>query len=709
MVARILGIGLVLVVLGSGCQHDARPPLLSSDPRSVATGFPAGPRASAEDRPVRLPPALPASMVCPSEPGAVWDLALQDALAIALQNSEVVRTLDGGEVSVSTVTGFDPEIARQQALAALAAFDVSVGTNFFWNRINQPTGSFYGPGIPEDSRYDQGALDAYMTKSWVTGTQTRVAYNPPTGYLFYPEGTFGLNPSHVANLEFSVNQPLLRGFGIETNRAPITIAQIKTDQTAWEFKRTVMAFVRSVEEAYWDLHAAQVTFQTVSQEIPLIEEVVRVEEANLQMQRTVPADVAKARSQLHGFRQRQIEARTSVQQRELRLRNLLNLPPGDSHPLRPITPPARAPLVFDPAVALSTALNNRPDLLRQRLGLRIRELQLVVARNGFLPQMDATALYRLNGIGENLGDALQQMGANHYNDWQFGLTFSMPLGRNAARANVRTAELLLEKDRVLLDQAVHEVSHQLCDLILGADSLRAQYAEAEARVQETNRWLYGARIRYQNPPPAGEGQNWLLLALDDYLMAMRSAADAATEASAVLARYNTQVSRLKEAEGTLLACDEICLLNDPTSALRNERLPSVRTEGIPREIIGVPTPAAPPGPLATPTPRELVEPPLPTRPTPALPPGFVPLPPTSPPSGPAPAPPAYPATSAIHDRVASPYPSTSGSLGTGPYPPNPPGAAMDGLDPSTGQPTRYPAATPVADPLPPGYPSTRTP
>ena len=117
---------------------------------------------------------------------------------------------------------------RQQSLVALSAFDASVGANFFWYRINEPPGAFYGPGIPENNRYDQGAFDCYLAKSWVTGTQTRIAYNPPTGYIYFPDGSTGLNPTQVANLEFSVNQPLLRGFGVEANRAPITIAQIKT-------------------------------------------------------------------------------------------------------------------------------------------------------------------------------------------------------------------------------------------------------------------------------------------------------------------------------------------------------------------------------------------------------------------------------------------------------------------------------------------------
>ena len=60
-------------------------------------------------------------------------------------------------------------------------------------------------------------------------------------------------------------------------------------------------------------------------------------------------------------------------------------------------------------------------------------------------------------------------------------------------------------------------------------------------------------MRYENPDPEAEGQNWLLQSLNDYLAAIRFRIDAATEAAAVLARYNADLVRLEEIQGTLLA------------------------------------------------------------------------------------------------------------------------------------------------------------
>jgi len=540
-----------------------------------------------------------------------WQLTLEAALAIAMQNSSVVRVLEGGQVAVDPVTGYDPAIAGEATKAAMGAFDVTFGANFYYNRINQPPDSFFGPGIPDEGRRDEAAFTSGLSKLWSTGTETRITYNPPTGYLYYPYEIEGFNPTHVANLEFLVRQPLLRGMGVEVNRAPIIVAQLKTDQSGWEFKRAMLEFVRSVEEAYWQLQAARAALAVIDAQLPLIEEVVRLEQAALESERSVPADVAKARAQLHAFRQRQIGAQAAVLEKELRLRNLLGLEPHDKRNIIPTSAPSRGMMLIDPMATMQAALDNRPDLLQRRLGVRIRELEAAVARNGRLPQFDAYALYRMNGVAEELGEALDMMAGNHYHDWQFGVAFSVPLGRTTSTANLRAAQLRLEKEHAMLHATVHAAAHQLSDCICRVNSLYQEYAEAESRVRESRVWLQGSRVRYENPPPARGADNWLLVALDDYLLAMRSTADAEVEASDLLARFNVEVARLEEAKGTLLASAEIRIANDPCLSLPTRRLPAVQFE---QSLLGrgsapPPPTSVGPSPRWVPTPTTLPSPP----------------------------------------------------------------------------------------------------
>lgn len=492
------------------------------------------------------------------------DLTLDQAVATAIENSDVIRTLQGDSVYSTDVTQMDPGIANASRLAAMAAFDASVRINYLANRYNQPPSTFFGPGIPANTRRDDATLTASLVKPWATGGTTTLSYNPYTGYLFFPDGTSGqFNPAYTSNFELSLRQPLLLGAGRDVNRAPIRVARLRADQSIWDVKQATMALVRSVEEAYWSLQAAHEALRAIDDVMPSIDDVVRIQEARYQEERTIRAEVAKAIAQQATFRQLRINARADAVKQELNLRNLLGLPPNDGFIIIPSDQPSRAPFRVDPAATMKLAADHRPDLMRQRLAVSIREQQLLVAENGTKPQLDVVGLYRTNGLSDDLQSSLNMAVQNQYLDWSAGASFSVPLGRRAARANQEAAELSLSREQVLLRQKLHAASHELGDLLRQLEAVRNELDQSEVKAKETEEWLKGSRGRYEDPPPGAEGQDWLLAALNDYLLALRSRADSITDVARLLARYNTLLVKLEEAEGVLLANYGIELEQDP--------------------------------------------------------------------------------------------------------------------------------------------------
>jgi outer membrane protein TolC len=540
-------------------------------PTALAAGDPA-------PRPPTDPPGdeefnVPRIIKIPEASGP-RELTLREALGMALANSAVVRTLDGGNVSTSSTTGFDPAIQQARFQSVSAIFDPVFSAGYIGSRINEPPSSFFGPGIPQPTRRDEGDFAASLSKPWASGAVTSVAYNPPLGYLFLPLGSSALfNPKYGANVEFFMRQPLLKGAGLAVNYAPIRIAQLKAEQSSWDFKQAILAEVRSVEEAYWNLQAAYAALDAVDAILPLAEEVVRIEEERYAAELVIRGDVARAQAQLDQFRQQRIDSRATAMQRESRLRNLLGLEPVDGTNLIPTGQPIRAPLKVDPYATVVTALENQPDLVRQRLAIRVREMELLMAQNGTQPQFDLQALYRTSGLGQNLDDALQQMSQFAYTDWTLGATMTVPLGRRAATANLRAAELTIARERALLRRAVQTTAYRLGDITREMESLYGQYEEAQRRVGHTREWLESARIRFSDPPATPDGYNSLLLALNDYLLALRSNVDAQTDSSLLLARYNGQLARLEEARGDLLESHNIWLQNDPCAAVQNYAVP----------------------------------------------------------------------------------------------------------------------------------------
>jgi len=578
-------IALTLALVAVGCHQ---PDHLFGDACDSTIGLPSSllhesdcTTASIDHIAVSVPDAMPPRTTTNPEAAEVWELSLAQALQIALENSDVVRTLTGFGVSANLTTAFDPAIAETQVQSALAAFDTTLATSLFWNRNDQPPGITFGGGIPIPNQRDQASFTSSLSKLLVTGGTAEVAFN--TNYLFIPafrrppgpDGIIGTpddivrTPAQYSpNVEFSLRQPLLRGAGADVQRSAVVIARLQSDQSQWDFKLAMLELVRSVEQAYWELHAAHVSLRAIERVVPLAQEVVRIEESRLEFQKAIPADVAQARAQFHEFRQQRVQALNAVLEREALLRNLLGLVPSDERRIVPSDEPARSPIMIDWSSTLTAALNERPDVVRQRLSVRVRELQLIIAKDSLRPQLDAQALWRISGLDRQLDEAIGVLTDNQFTDWQIGVTLNVPLGFRQASANVHAAELTLDRDRVQLRQAVHATSHQLGGIVRELESLYQQYQAAAERLEANNQWLDGARIRFENPPPAGEGQDSLLQALSVYQVALSSWSQAAVEVSRLLAQYNTALARLEEAKGTLLAARNISLHEDPCARVR---------------------------------------------------------------------------------------------------------------------------------------------
>ena len=243
--------------------------------------------------------------------------------------------------SAPFATIYDPAIAAAQVETARGAFDPVLTTGSFWESDDHPTGFLTDGFLITPEQLDAAYLRTSITKPLLSGAQVGVAFN--NDYYFRGNNTNPalLNPQYQPNAEFGVIQPLLRGFGSAVNEAGIQIAGARANQSDWEFKRRMMEMVRSVESAYWQLYAAQLSLQAIDDAIPLTEEIVRVEDERQRGGTAIAADVGHARSNLLRMRNQRLQAVSNVNQKHLLLRNLLGLPPSDCRPIelvdRPVT------------------------------------------------------------------------------------------------------------------------------------------------------------------------------------------------------------------------------------------------------------------------------------------------------------------------------------------------------------------------------------
>ncbi len=502
-------------------------------------------------------------------------LTLRDAVEQSLRRSDVVRVLQGSTVVVSPATRFDPEIQAARLALADSIFDPRISAGILTSRINEAPSTFFGPGLPQNTRRDEGDFTAALSKLWATGATTTLSYAPPLGYLFIPNGTSSgaFNPTYNAQTVLDVRQPLLRGAGTAVNLAPVRIAQLRLDQSAWDVKQALMGQVRSVEEAYWELQAAYVMLQAIDTVLPLAEEIFRVQQARLAAELVIRADVARAQVQLSQYRQTRIRYDAAVREREFRLRNLMGALAVDGGRLMPGDVPLQAPPTLDADASVAVAVEQRPDLVQQRMNLKIREWELLVAQNGLQPQLDLRGLYRTNGVGQGLDDALSQMTRYQYTDWTLGVTFSIPLGNRPGRAAVRAAEQQLMRERVVMQETVRNVAFRIADVVRELESTWNQFEEARQRALVSSEWVATARLRFTNPPPASQTADGMLIGLFDYQTALNAQMDAIVEGSQLLAQYNGLLARYEESQGTLLASRGIEFADDPCLAVNEHHVP----------------------------------------------------------------------------------------------------------------------------------------
>ena len=542
--------------------------------------------AEAMDQTIVVPPDLPDPRDW-SWRADDWQLSLHEALAIAMTNSPIVRVLPANQnptgpfssptSRVSTV--LDPSIEATRVEAELGRFDARVESSLLANPVEFPPNTSLNGSTQRPTAQDRAALRTSLSKPLTTGGEATIDFR--TDYRFVPSSSLSINPQYQPEIGLEFRQPLLRGAGKEVNLSPVVIVAAEAQQSAWTLHNDVLRMARSIESGYWALYSAHINVHTIDRLLPLLHEAVRLAEAHVRADLTIPADAAQARSELLNFERQRLEAIAVVRNEEDLLRQLLGLPPESSRRIVPSVPADPELPGIDWNETVSTAIWQRPDIMRQRLAIYVAERVLRISENEVLPTVDALAAWRVKGLGDDVGEALDLLGDVRFNDWALGLAFSVPLGNHTAQANRRAAWLVLNREHALLQETIHETGHQLSRLVYDLELLFQQHSVALKQRTAILEWLQGARARYLTPTNDVSLTRSLYL----YLEAIRAAADVELEIAELKVRYHTTFARLKEEEGTLLAERGIYLYQDPCLGVQRligpRRLPSPNDAELP--------------------------------------------------------------------------------------------------------------------------------
>jgi outer membrane protein TolC len=445
------------------------------------------------------------------------DMAFREVIAIAMQNSEVLRELGGTilrtpEIVASNyTTGLQETDPRFGMEAALSAFDAQLNASAFFNNTDRIFNNQFFSGGANTLVQDKHDYLVELSKPTATGSVFSLRSVTDYDSNNAPNNTF---PSAWDTfMEAEVRQPLMQGGGLEFNRIAgpvsspgayngILIAKVNTDITSTGFEMAVRNYVSNVANAYWDLYFAYRDLDARRKGMEKSLETWRIRKARAENDEQARSQEALAREQYYRFKAELDESLAGqltqgtqvgngstggtlrgtggVQVAERRLRLLIGMTINDGELLRPDNEPEYKQTLFDWESARSEALDRRPELRRQQLRIRQREMEWLAAQNFLSPRLDLVGQYRWRGFGKDLirdgnqggatpVSALGNLADGDHQEWQLGMELSIPIGYRQAHAAVANAELALSRERTIYREQQRQVVHDLSNAIADVD------------------------------------------------------------------------------------------------------------------------------------------------------------------------------------------------------------------------------------------------
>ncbi len=478
-------------------------------------------------------------------------VSLLSAIHFSVVSRRIFNSFEG-DVVIEQLSGFDQEIAGQRINGALARFDPTFTANIAGNHIDRPSASFFGPGITQNSRRDEGEFNARLSRVWAAGTTTSIGYEPSLAYLFFPKGSSSaFNPTLSSDMVLRASQPLLRGRGPAVNLASVRIAETQLAQTRIRVETAMQAQLRSIEQVYWLLHASHVRLKAINEAIDAAQKTLSVAKERFKAERALYSDVARSAVQLEGLFQQKLAVELEIQKSTLALAQLIGLELNNSFVLVPTdTPEFRQP-TFDANEITASAINNNLSVQARRAEITVRQNNLVVASNQLLPQLDALALHRTSGLDGDLGTSLNQMMSLEFNDFSLGLQYTQQLGFRQGKAQTQVARLELARETANLQAAERQVGFEVLQLLNELKQSYSRYESALRQFEQAQKWAEVARFRYEDPPL--NAKESLLVLLLDYQTATQAKIDAISQVARTLAEYNANIAIVDEKRGMLLS------------------------------------------------------------------------------------------------------------------------------------------------------------
>ncbi len=366
--AALAGAGLAAALFGSGR------PLFASEQ---------APAQPAPQTPVSQP------VIAPPPTGALMRLTADEAVRLALENNLGIQA-----------ERLAPQINTLAIAQARAAYAPSLFTTFNTRSSTQPPSSYISgtsATLTNETFSQSGGIQQFIP--W-GGGQYSLSLDGGKATTSSIDSRF--NPQLSSNLAASVTQPLLRNFGFDNIRQQIATTQNNQVIADLGLREQVAITTQAVRNTYFELIGAIEGQKVARQSLDLALASLKNNQTRVEVGTLAQIDIIEAEAEVAANEENLINADARIKTIEDRLRSLvLNSAQPDFWTIRiePADAPALTPIAIDVEAAIANALANRTDIARAKKQLENVDLDIRLARNQKLPNLDVTANYNVIGVG----------------------------------------------------------------------------------------------------------------------------------------------------------------------------------------------------------------------------------------------------------------------------------------------------------------------
>jgi len=493
------------------------------------------------------------------KPGEVQLLALQDAIAQALQNNldieQFRQSVRIAEFSLFSLRGF---------------YDYTSAADIGFRNSVSPTSTTLSGSA------NTGTL---TSKSLYYNFTTSKQFEQTGGNLFAEfdnsrsrtSNIFAqLNPAYNTSLTFTYTQPLLRNFSLDTTRRSIQLAKKSLDLSDSQFRQRVIEIINQVQRAYWDLVYAILNEKIARDSVDLARTQLENNRKMVDAGTLAPIELRSTEAQLETAKGNVIVALQGITTAENSVKILLLKDPNDKTWYSEISPtdkPLKAEVAFNLEESTRLALKNRPELDQMRLQAEQKDIDIKYYTNQLKPQVDFIGTYTNTGLAGAPSNAvgvgggstiierfkggyfqsLQNMFGQDFRTYQVGVRLSFPWSNRAAKANLGRSLAEQRQFDAKQRQLVEVVQVDVRNALQAVVASKQRYEAAQAGELAAEAQYNGEQERYR----AGLSTNFVVLQRQTDLSVARGTAVRA------LTDYNKALADLQKVTGMTLMSNNV--------------------------------------------------------------------------------------------------------------------------------------------------------